>query len=72
MRRPWAKQANANFSPSRENLSAITRICQLVEGLPLGLELAATWVRMMSLNEVAREIERNTDAERRERAPERK
>jgi predicted ATPase/transcriptional regulator with XRE-family HTH domain len=56
-----AKQANANFSPSRENLSAITRICQLVEGLPLGLELAATWVRMMSLNEVAREIERNTD-----------
>jgi predicted ATPase/DNA-binding XRE family transcriptional regulator len=56
-----AKQANANFSPSAENLSAITRICQLVEGLPLGLELAAAWVRMMSLPEIVREIERSMD-----------
>ncbi|HMD81877.1 MAG TPA: NB-ARC domain-containing protein, partial [Anaerolineales bacterium] len=56
-----AKQANANFTPSAENLPAIKRICRLVEGLPLGLELAATWVRMMSLHEIANEIERNLD-----------
>ena len=56
-----AKQANANFTPSLENLSAITRICQLVDGLPLALELAATWVRMMSLSEIAREIDRSMD-----------
>jgi predicted ATPase len=56
-----ARQANANFTPSAENLPSITRICQLVEGLPLGLELAAAWVRMMSLPEVAREIERSMD-----------
>jgi len=56
-----AKQANANFVFSSESLPAITRICQLVEGLPLGLELAATWVRMMSLKEIAREIERSVD-----------
>ena len=56
-----AKKANANFTPSPENLPAITHICQLVEGLPLGLELAATWVRMMSLQEIADEIERNLD-----------
>ena len=56
-----AKQANVNFAPSAENLPAIQRICQLVEGLPLGLELAATWVRMMSLNEVAYEIQRSMD-----------
>ena len=56
-----AKQANVNFVPLPENLSDIARICQLVEGLPLGLELAASWVRMMSLNEIAREIERSLD-----------
>ena len=43
------------------DLPSITRICQLVEGLPLGLELAATWVRMMSLAEIAQEIERSKD-----------
>ena len=56
-----AKQANANFAFSSESLPTITRICQLVDGLPLGLELAATWVRMMSLKEIAREIERSVD-----------
>ena len=56
-----ARQANANFTPSAENLASITRICQLVDGLPLGLELAAAWVRMMSLPEVAREVERSID-----------
>ena len=56
-----ARQANINFMAAPENLSAITRICQLVEGLPLGIELAATWVRRMSLNEIAHEIEQSVD-----------
>ncbi|HET9907584.1 MAG TPA: helix-turn-helix domain-containing protein [Anaerolineales bacterium] len=56
-----AKQADAKFMPSAENLSAVIRVCQLVEGLPLGLELAATWVRVMSVQEIASEIERNMD-----------
>lgn len=56
-----AKQANASFTPSAENLSAITRICQLVEGLPLGLELAAAWMRVMAVSEVVHEIERSMD-----------
>jgi tetratricopeptide (TPR) repeat protein len=33
----------------------------LVEGLPLGLELAASWVRVMSCREIAEQIERNLD-----------
>ncbi|PWH15910.1 MAG: hypothetical protein DDG60_04810 [Anaerolineae bacterium] len=40
---------------------AITRICRLVGGLPLGLELAATWTRMLSCQEIADEIERSLD-----------
>lgn len=56
-----ARQTNLNFSLEADDLPAIKRICQLVVGLPLGLELAATWVRVMSVGEIAREIERNMD-----------
>jgi predicted ATPase len=37
------------------------RICTLVEGLPLGIELAASWVSMLSCAEIAAEIEQNID-----------
>jgi predicted ATPase/transcriptional regulator with XRE-family HTH domain len=56
-----AKQVHVNFTPASEDLPAITRLCQLVEGLPLGLELAATWVRVMSVKEIALEIEQSVD-----------
>ena len=36
---------------------AIIRICQLVEGMPLALELAAVWARSLSMAEIAAEIE---------------
>lgn len=39
----------------------IVRICQLVQGMPLGVELAATWVRGLSCQEIAQELERNLD-----------
>lgn len=39
----------------------IVRICRLVEGIPLGIELAATWVDMLSPQEIADEIEHNID-----------
>jgi predicted ATPase/DNA-binding XRE family transcriptional regulator len=56
-----ARQVNAKFVPTPEDLPAIQRICQIVEGLPLGLELAATWVRTLPCREIAREIERSMD-----------
>jgi len=56
-----AKQVDVTFTPSSEDIQGIMRICQLVEGLPLGLELAATWVRTLSCTEIAREIENNID-----------
>jgi predicted ATPase len=37
------------------------RICQLIEGSPLGIELAAAWTRFMSLAEIASEIENSLD-----------
>jgi predicted ATPase/transcriptional regulator with XRE-family HTH domain len=56
-----AKQVNVNFTPTPEDLHAVARICQLVEGLPLGLELAATWANTLSCPEIAVEIERGLD-----------
>jgi predicted ATPase/DNA-binding SARP family transcriptional activator len=35
------------------DLSHIVHICQLVDGLPLGIELAAAWVRTLSCREIA-------------------
>ncbi len=45
------------FEPSEGAASQLLRICQLVEGMPLGLELAASWVGLMSLEEIANELE---------------
>lgn len=55
------KQAQVDFVLSPDDYSALTRVCQLVEGLPLALELAASWVRIMPVQEIGKEIERNLD-----------
>ncbi|MEZ4862717.1 MAG: hypothetical protein R3C14_15485 [Caldilineaceae bacterium] len=39
----------------------MAQICHLVEGLPLGIELAASWVRYMAPVEIAQEIENDID-----------
>ena len=55
-----AQQLQPQFKLETQ-LEAVLRICKLVEGLPLGLELAASWVRLMSCTEIADEIQRNLD-----------
>jgi tetratricopeptide (TPR) repeat protein len=37
----------------------VAQICRLLEGLPLGIELAASWLRLLSCQEIAKEIERD-------------
>jgi predicted ATPase len=54
-----ARQIATDFTPSAEERADIGRICQLVEGMPLGLELAAPWIRALSCREIAAEIERS-------------
>jgi predicted ATPase/uncharacterized protein HemY len=56
-----AQQAQPAFDLTPETLPDVIRICRLVEGLPLGLELAASWVRLMPPSEIAEEIARNLD-----------
>jgi predicted ATPase len=40
---------------------AVARICRLAYGLPLAIELAASWVHLLSCQEIATEIEKNLD-----------
>ena len=56
-----ARQSKVDFNLTQADLRSVKRICELVEGLPLGLELAASWVRVLSCDEIAQEIERSID-----------
>jgi predicted ATPase/transcriptional regulator with XRE-family HTH domain len=56
-----ARRAHFGFNATQEDYPAIVRICQLVKGMPLGIELAAAWVRTLASDEIAREIERGLD-----------
>ena len=52
-----ARQVQVDFALAPEDRPALVKICKLVQGLPLGIELAATWTRMLTCREIAREIE---------------
>lgn len=51
-----ARQVRADFDLTPEDLSAVVEICRLVEGMPLAIELAAAWVRVLTPTEIAREL----------------
>ena len=56
-----ARRVVPDFTLSPENLPHVVRICHLVAGLPLGIELAAAWVRLFTCRQIADEIERSPD-----------
>lgn len=53
-----AKQVKHDFSLAGGN-NEVFRICKLVEGMPLAIELAASWIRTLSPREIAAEIQHN-------------
>lgn len=56
-----ARRISPQFALTAANQGALVRICQLVEGMPLALELAATWVRLLSCAEIVQELEQSLD-----------
>jgi predicted ATPase/DNA-binding SARP family transcriptional activator len=56
-----ARRAQPGFELTAENLSGVVRVCHLVDGLPLGIRLAAAWVEMLTPAEIAAEIGRSLD-----------
>ena len=56
-----ARRAKLSFSLNKAELPAVISICHRLQGSPLALELAAVWVKMMSCEDIAREIDQDLD-----------
>ena len=56
-----AQSVTPNLDWKPDDWQQAVRICRLVEGIPLGIELAATWVDTLAPGEIADEIEHNLD-----------
>jgi len=55
------RSAPGGFSLSAETIPDVVRVCQLVEGIPLAIELAAALVRTYSCAEIAHAIQHSLD-----------
>jgi predicted ATPase len=56
-----AQRANPAFELTADNLDYVARICRLVQGMPLGIVLAAAWLSMLSVEEIANELQQSMD-----------
>jgi predicted ATPase len=56
-----ARRSRPDFALTDVNRERVTDICTLVEGMPLGVELAASWVNALTLDEIATGIRKNID-----------
>jgi predicted ATPase/DNA-binding SARP family transcriptional activator len=56
-----ARRIRPDFVAEGDAARSVSRICGLVEGLPLALELAATWLRVLSVHEIEAELEASVD-----------
>ncbi|MCB0158032.1 MAG: hypothetical protein KDD83_07860, partial [Caldilineaceae bacterium] len=54
------RRAQPHFQLAQEQ-EHVLRICQLVDGMPLGIELAAAWLKVLTGAQIAGEIERGLD-----------
>lgn len=56
-----AAERVGQFAPDESDWPAIVLICQRLEGMPLGIEMAAALVKMLSCQEIADEIAHDLD-----------
>lgn len=54
-----AKNFYPDYNLSADQIEQITRICKLVEGMPLAVELAASWLHILSEDEIVDELEKD-------------
>ncbi len=54
-----AQRGQPGFRLAAGERAAVRRLCRLVEGLPLAIELAAAWAGLLSCAEIAAEVERS-------------
>ncbi len=53
-----AAAAAPGFALGPANAAVVARICRALDGLPLALELAAAWVRVLSVDQIAARLDR--------------
>ena len=56
-----ALRQNPKFTLEESDQEHLVKICQLVEGMPLALELAATWTNSIPLSSIAEQIQNNLE-----------
>lgn len=56
-----AKRVSPDFELDQLNWPVIVQLCRLVEGLPLAIELAATWMEILAPEEIMAELKRSID-----------
>ncbi len=54
-----AKRARAEIQVEEQDKVAVSEICRLVGGLPLGIEIAAAWTRSMDCESIRSEIQKS-------------
>jgi len=54
-----AKRSDTSYRLSQVDKPFVVQVCQGVEGMPLGIELASSWVRALSLQEIAKEVSKS-------------
>jgi predicted ATPase len=52
-----ARRVHPAFTLSEVEKPLVVRICQLMLGMPLAIELSATWLRTLSTEQIVREVE---------------
>ncbi len=52
-----ARRARNDFEATPANLAAVIHICRLLQGLPLGIQLAAAWISTLACEQIAARIE---------------
>jgi predicted ATPase/DNA-binding SARP family transcriptional activator len=56
-----AQRNSSGWQLDAKQLAPVARICELVQGMPLAIELATAWLPVLSCAEIAAEIENNLD-----------
>jgi predicted ATPase/DNA-binding XRE family transcriptional regulator len=56
-----AQRVYPGFVLDRTNRTEVAKICRLVGGMPLAIELAAAWTHLLPCTQIAQEIERDID-----------
>jgi predicted ATPase/predicted Ser/Thr protein kinase len=56
-----ARRVRSDLELESDDLEHVTHICHLVQGMPLGILLAATWIEMLTPAEIASELGQSLD-----------